>query len=395
MRETNPITDLNTQEIFDSENSLEIPIYMKREIAIVQGDGAIVYDSNGEKYIDCVSGIGVASVGHSNSDVVKAITNQASKIITTPEIFYNDTRAQLLKLLNKITPTELTQIFLCNSGTEAIEAAIKFTKSTTGKSEFISMVRGFHGRTIGALSASFNKHYKDDFEPLLTGFHFVPFNNFSKLIEKVNENTAGIIVELIQGNGGVHIAKQEFILKIRELCNEKGIMLIFDEVQTGFCRTGYMFALEKYGIIPDILCLAKAMGGGIPIGATICSSKIEIGLSKHGSTFGGNPLACAASIATIQFMLDNKLSQQAQEKGEYFLRKLQSLELRLIRKIRQEGLLIGIECKQKVGNYIIELQNNGLLVNSAGSNVIRLLPPLVISYEQLDLVIEKLSVILN
>ncbi|MCE7733580.1 MAG: acetylornithine/succinylornithine family transaminase [Candidatus Heimdallarchaeota archaeon] len=368
---------------------------MKREIAIVNGDGANVFDSDGKKYIDCVSGIGVASVGHSNPDVVNAITNQAKKIITSPEIFYNDTRSHLLKLIDNITPPELNKIYLCNSGTESIEAAIKFAKITTGKSEFISMVRGFHGRTIGALSATFNKHYKEDFQPLVPGFHFTPFNNFEKLLEKVNENTGGIIIELVQGNGGVHIAEEEFIQKIRELCDEKEIVLIFDEVQTGFCRTGYMFALERYGVIPDILCVAKAMGGGIPIGATICSSKIQIGPAKHGSTFGGNPLACAASIATINYMIDNDLSKQAHEKGAYLIEKLRSINSPVIRKIRQAGLLIGIECKKKVGPYIIQLQNIGLLVNSAGSNVIRLLPPLVISYDEVDLVIEKLSSILN
>ncbi|MHA2029060.1 MAG: aspartate aminotransferase family protein [Candidatus Kariarchaeaceae archaeon] len=395
MNKTNQIPELRTEEIFNAEDSLELPLYMKREIAIVEGEGAIVYDSNGKKYIDCVSGIGVASVGHSNSSVVEAITTQAKNIITTPEIFYNDTRARLLQLLNRITPPELDQIYLCNSGTEAIEAAIKFAKITTGNSEFISMVRGFHGRTIGALSATFNKHYKEDFQPLLSGFHFSPLNKFDKLLEKVNENTAGIIIEVIQGNGGVHIADLDFIQKVHELCNQKGIVLIFDEVQTGFCRTGRMFAFEKYGVVPDILCLAKAMGGGVPVGAVICSNKIKIGIAKHGSTFGGNPLACAASLAAIQYMIDNHLDKQAEEKGKYLHDKLLKIESPLIRKIRQIGLLVGIECKQKVGKYILELQDNGLLVNTAGSNVIRLLPPLVISYEELDMVIEKLSSILK
>ncbi len=395
MNQNNQISDPTTQEIFDSENSLEVPLYMKREVAIVKGDGAIVYDSNGKKYVDCVSGIGVASVGHSNPNVVEAITIQANKIITSPEIFYSDIRTKLLKLIDSITPPELNKIYLCNSGTESIEAAIKFAKSTTGKSEFISMVRGFHGRTIGALSATFNKHYKDDFRPLVPGFHFTPFNKFDKLLEKVNDKTAGIILELVQGNGGVHIAEEEFIKKIRELCDEKGIVLIFDEVQSGFCRTGHMFALEKYGIVPDVLCLAKAMGGGIPIGATICTERIKIGVAKHGSTFGGNPLSCAASYAAINFMIDNDLSSQAMEKGAYLMEKLQALNSPIIRKIRQIGLLIGIECKQKVGKYIIELQDSGLLVNTAGSNVIRLLPPLVISYKEIDLVIKKLTSILN
>lgn len=395
MDQTKQLTDLRTQEILDSESSLEVPLYKKREIAIVEGAGAIVYDSDGKKYIDCVSGIGVASVGHSNPDVVNAIENQAKKIITSPEIFYNDTRAKLLKLIDNITPQELNKIYLCNSGTESIEAAIKFAKITTGKSEFISMVRGFHGRTIGALSATFNNHYKTDFEPLVPGFHFTPFNKFDKLLEKVNENTAGIILELVQGNGGVHIAENEFIQKIRELCNVKGIVLIFDEIQTGFCRTGHMFALEKYGVVPDILCVAKAMGGGLPIGATICNDKIEIGIAKHGSTFGGNPLSCASSLAAIRYMIDHDLSLQAEEKGAYLLGKLLALNSPIIRKIRQIGLLIGIECKQKVGRIIIELQNMGLLVNTAGSNVIRLLPPLVISFEELDLVIDKLTSVLK
>ena len=386
---------LTTDESIKIENALELPLYSKREIVIVEGDGAKVLDSNGKEYIDCVAGIGVASIGHSNPDVIEAINHQAKRIITSPEIFYNDTRAKLLSLLNSITPSELSQTYLCNSGTEAIEAAIKFAKVTTGKTEFISMVRGFHGRTMGALSATYSSQYKEGLEPLLSGFHFTPFNKFDKLKEKISENTAGIILELIQGNGGVHIAESDFVLKIRELCDQKGIILIIDEVQTGFCRTGNMFAFEKYGILPDILCIAKAMGGGIPIGAAICSSRIKITTAIHGSTFGGNPLASAAAIATINFMIQNDLASETQKKGNYLKSLLEPHANTIIRKIRQEGLIIGIECKQKVSPYVKKLQDSGILVNTAGSKVIRLLPPLIISYEDLDRVAELLLQILR
>ena len=373
----------------------EFDIDPKRDLVIVKGKNARVWDDRGKEYIDCVGGHGVANVGHCNEAVVAAITAQARKLMTCPGVFYNDTKALLLEKLVRIAPENLKRAFLCNSGTESIEAALKFVRFATKKTEFICAMKSFHGRTLGALSATFNPKYKHDFKPLVPGFNFVPFNNFSKLEEKVNENTAGILLEIVQGEGGVNIGKKEYFQHVRRLCDERGILLIIDEVQTGFCRTGKMFAVEHFGIEPDIMCLAKSIAGGLPMGAVLCSDKIEAPLGKHGSTFGGNPLACAAAIAAIDFMTANKLAQQSAEKGNYFIDKFKQFHYNRVRDVRNFGLMIGIELKEKAKPFILELIEEGVLTLPAGTTVLRLLPPLTISYEELDIVIEKLIKVLK
>ena len=369
------------------ENKYSLGVYTKRDIVLVKGKNAKLWDENGKEYIDCVGGHGCVNIGHCNDKVVEAINKQAKKLITCSGIFYSDTRALLLEKLVSIAPKNLKKVFLCNSGTEAIEAAIKFARITTKKKEFICAMRAFHGRTMGALSATFNSEYKDDFEPLVPGFHHVPFNNFDKLKEKVNENTAAVILEIVQGEGGVNIGKKEYFAKVRALSDEKGILLIIDEIQTGFCRTGKMFACEHFSLEPDMLCLAKSIAGGVPMGAVLCSDKINVGVGKHGTTFGGNPLACAASIAAIDYMIENNLADKAKEKGEYFIKKFREHKidkLDKVREIRCLGLMIGIELKEKSQPYILKLIDMGILTLPAGSTVIRLLPPLVISKEEID-----------
>lgn len=376
------------------EQTYEFDVYPKREIVLVRGKNAKVWDSEGREYIDCVAGHGVANIGHCNDRVIEALERQARQLINCPGTFYNDTRARLLEKLVSIAPKSLKRAFLCNSGTETVEAAIKFARFTTKRKEFICAMRGFHGRTMGAMSATFNPEYRKDFEPVVEGFHYVPFNNFEKLAEKVNDQTAGVILEIVQGEGGVHVGRKDYFTKVRNLCEERDLLLIVDEVQTGFCRTGKMFASNYFDLEPDILCVAKAIAGGLPMGAVLCSEKVEPPMGKHGSTFGGNPLACAAAIAAIDYMVENRLDEQAREKGDHFVGKLSGCAFANVREIRHLGLMIGIELKEKSTPYLAKLMEKGVLALPAGATVLRFLPPLTISYEEMDFVLEKLTEVL-
>lgn len=378
-----------------TEDHYGINLFAKRGISLVRGKLARVWDESGKEYIDCTSGHGVAGIGHANPAIVDALTEQGKTLITCTGSFYNPVRAQLMEKLISLSPSSLSKVFLCNSGTESVEAALKFARISTGKKEFITAMRGFHGRTMGALSATHNPKYRTDFEPLIPGFNFVPFNNFEAIVNAVNENTAAILLEVIQGEGGVHSGNQEYFSDVQKICAEKGILLIIDEVQTGFGRTGKLFACEHFQIQPDILCLSKAIAGGFPMGAVLCSEKITISLGKHGTTFGGNPLACAVALATIGVIQNENLVHEAEEKGKYFVDNFLQHDLKPVREVRQIGLMIGIELKEKSQRFITELQINGVLVIPAGPTVIRLLPPLVISYEEMDIVIEKLVGVLR
>jgi len=375
------------------EKKFAFEVYPKRELTLVRGLGATVWDDAGKSYIDCTAGVGVASVGHANPQVAKAISDQASTLITCGGIFYNDKRARLLEKLIAIAPPGITRAFLCNSGTESMEAAIKFARHASGKSEFVCAMRGFHGRTMGALSATFK--YRDQFEPLLQGFCFVPFNNIDKLRNAVSDTTAAVVLEPVQGEGGVRPADPEYMSAVQALCDERKILLIVDEIQTGMCRTGAMFASDHFHINPDILCLAKALGGGVPIGAVLTSERVKPVVGLHGSTFGGNPLACAAALATIDFMEENKLHDRAREMGDYFAENFRADQSVKIRELRQLGLMIGIELKEKATPYLMALMDEGVLALSAGPTVIRLLPPLTINRDEIDTVIAKLKKVLE
>ncbi len=382
-------------ELINIQEQYEFDVYGKRGILIERGEGVHVFDSNGKKYLDCAAGIGVASIGHANKEVADAIYKQLKKISVVPGMFYNDAKAKLLQKLIQITSQNLTRTFLTNSGTESIEGAIKFTRYTTGKTDFVCAMKSFHGRTIGSLSATFKKQYKEEFAPLVPGFSFAPMNNYEKFISKVTDKTAGIILELVQGEGGVNIADKSFIKDIRKFCDENNLILIIDEVQTGFGRTGKMFAYENYDIQPDILCVAKAMGGGIPVGAIICDSKIKIPFGKHGSTFGGNPVASAAALATIKFIEQNKLVCNSKLQGEKLLTKLKAIESSKIREVRGLGLMIAIELKEKVKPYMQKLLDEGIIVLSAGLTVLRLLPPLIIEDNEINMIVEKIEKVLS
>lgn len=382
-------------ETKELQQKYEFDVYPKRDLTIVKGKGAKVWSDDEQEYIDCIGGIAVANVGHCNDEVVEALYEQAKKLITLPNIFYNDVRAKALEKIIEVAPKNLTRAFLTNSGTEAMEAAIKFARIVTGKTDFIAAMKGFHGRTMGALSATYKDEYREGFGPLLSGFTHVPFNKIEKLQEAITENTAGIILEPVQGEGGINIGQAEYFQAVRKICDEKGIILILDEIQTGFCRTGRFFAVEYLGIEADMMTVAKGIAGGFPVGALLCSDKIQVAVGKHGTTFGGNPLGCAAVVAAINFMQKNELAKQAEEKGTYFAEKISKLELSKVRAVRNKGLLIGIECKEKVKPYIEELMKENILTLPAGPTVIRIVPPLVISYEEIDKVIEKLEKVLK
>ncbi len=372
------------------EQQYGLDLYPKRDMVAVRGEGALLYDEKGEAYIDCAAGIGVASLGHSHPKLVTAIKQQAERLITCPNILYNDVRSELLEKLVEITPANLTQAYLCNSGTEANEAALKFARLHTGRPNFVTAMRGFHGRTMGSVSATFTKKYREAFEPLVPGFSYVPLNKIDKLEAAVDDNTAAVMLELVQGEGGVNPAQADYVAAAREICNNRGALLIIDEIQTGFCRTGKFFACNHFGLQPDILTLAKAMGGGVPVGATMLSSEINVGPGMHGTTFGGNPLACAAALAAISIYQDENLAERAAELGDYFETRLKQQELPQVRAIRRLGLMIGIELKQKAQQKLALLLEHKIVALPAGANVIRMLPPLVIEKAQIDLVINAL-----
>ena len=377
------------------QQKYEFDVFPKRDLCIVRGKGAKLWDDEGNEYIDMASGISVANIGHSNEKIVEALKTQAEKLITCPGTFYNDTKALFLEKLISVAPKNLTKAYLCNSGTEAMESAIKFSRYFTKKTDFISAMKGFHGRTLGALSATYKKDYREDFEPLVPGFSFVPYNNIEKLKEAITDKTAGIILEPIQGEGGINIADKEYLKSVQQLCNKNGIMLIIDEIQSAFCRTGKMFATEHFDIEPDMITTAKSIAGGFPMGAVLLSDKYSIPPGKHGTTFGGNPLACAAGLASIDFMLENDLCTQSIEKGEYFIDLLRKEELSKVREIRALGLMIGIELKEKVQPLLQELMNHRIVGLPAGTTVLRLLPPIVISKEDLKMVAEVLIKLLK
>ena len=378
-----------------TERRYGLEVYPKRDLTLVRGRGAEVWDDRGRRYLDCVGGIGVASVGHANPLVAQAIAEQARILVTCPGIFYNDRRAELLQKLVSIAPPGLTRAYLCNSGAEAVETAFKFARIATGRTGIVSAMRGFHGRTMGALSATFKKEYREPFAPLVPGFAFVPFGDTEKMRAAVGDATAAVVLEPVQGEGGVRPADPAYLAAVRALCKEAGALLILDESQTGFCRTGRMFACEHYGVEPDLLCLAKAIAGGVPMGAVLAGDGLPPLVGKHGTTFGGNPLACAAALAAIRFMEDEGLAERAAQLGDRFGERLSRYPLARVRAVRRLGLMIGIELRERCRPYLERLLEAGVLALPAGATVIRLLPPLVITEAQVDEVAEALAAVLG
>lgn len=376
----------------DMEDQYSLGVVPKRDVVIVKGKGARLWDDEGREFIDCVGGQGTANVGHCHEGVVEAVTRQMQRLTICPEVFHNDLRAELLKTLAEIAPEGLDRTFLCNSGAESVEAALKFARVSTGRTEIVAAMRGFHGRTMGALSATWNEKYRKPFAPLVPGFSHVKYNDAEALKAAVTSETAGVILEVIQGEGGVRLGEGGYLREAEAICKNAGALLIIDEVQTGFGRTGRMFGCEHYDLKPDILCVAKAMAGGLPMGATMCSSStVTVPTMSHGTTFGGNPVICAAAIAAIKAIRDEKMPEQAQKNGEYFRQKLLDLNASMFRDVRGLGLLIGVELKGKVTPLLKGLMERGVLALPAGNTVLRFLPPLVISQDEIDTVVEKLD----
>lgn len=385
---------MNTQQIIETESKYTSGVYSKRPAAIVRGQGARLWDSDGKQYIDCIGGQGSANVGHSNPVVVNAIAEQAARLTVATEVFYNDQRAQLEKNLVEIAPPQahINRVFLCNSGAEANEGSIKFARYHTGRKEIVATMRGFHGRTFGALSATWEPKYREPFEPLVPGFKHIPYDNLEKAAQAIDDNTAAVILEIVQGEGGVRPGSREFIEGITKLAHERGALVILDEVQTGFGRTGKMFAAEHYNIAPDLISIAKSIAGGLPMGAVLISDTIrKLEPQTHGTTFGGNPLVCAAANATIDYLREHDLPARAALLGEYALGRLKRIESPLIRDVRGLGLMLGVELKIKVTPVLQALMERGVLALPAGPNVLRLLPPLVIEQGDLDAAIDAIE----
>ncbi len=389
---------MNEKEIVDVEEKIMANTFSKRNRVLTRGKGALVWDINGNEYIDCTGSYGVAVVGHCHPKVVEAVKRQVETLIACHASFYNDARSELLEKLIGIAPKGLDKVFLSNSGAESVECAIKLARKYSGKPEIIAMVGAFHGKTMGALSATWKKKYRVPFMPLVPGFKHVPPNNLEKMREAITEKTAAVLVEPVRGEGGVRVPSDDFLPGLREICDEKDVLLIFDEVQTGFGRTGKVFACEHWNVVPDVLCLAKSVAGGIPMGATFARHDVMAAFQRgeHSSTFSGNPLVCAAASAAIDVLVEERLPERAATLGNYFKGKLEGLaeKHRIVREVRGLGLMLGMEMRFDVYNILLGCMDRGVLVLDAGRNVVRFLPPLVIEKKQIDKVVDVLDVVM-
>jgi len=390
---------MNEQEIFDIENTLMANVYAKKPLVLVKGKGTIVWDIQGKKYLDFTSSYGVAALGHSHPKIVEAINEQAVKLISCHSGFYNPKRAELLQKLVHLTPKGLNKIFLSNSGAESVECAIKLARKFSGKTEIIAFMGAYHGKTMGALSATWDKKYRKPFEPLVPDFKHVPPDNLDKLQKAITENTAAILIEPIRGEGGVRVPSKGFLQDVKEICDKNKLLLILDEVQTSFGRTGKLFAFEHWKITPDILCLAKPFAGGLPIGITVAKDHImsSLKIGEHTSTFSGGPVVCAAACAAITALQEEMLVESAAIKGKYFMTKLEELKnkYKTIKEVRGLGLMLAIELRKDVAKIIQKGSDKGLLVLNAGRNVLRFLPPLVVTKDQIDQAIAVIDLILG
>jgi acetylornithine/LysW-gamma-L-lysine aminotransferase len=382
-------------DYYELETKYGAGVYAKQQLSIVRGQGASLFDTVGNEYLDCSSGHGVANLGHAHPKVAAAIAGQAAMLVTLFESYPNDKRAALMQKMAALVPG-LERVFFCNSGAEAVEAALKFARLSTGRANIVAAMRAFHGRTFGSLSATFNKKYRQGVEPLVPGFSHVPYNDIEALDNAATTETAAVILEAIQGEGGIYPADVDYLQAAQQFCSERGALLILDEIQSGFGRTGKMFAFQHFNVTPDILCCAKSLAGGVPMGAVLIGKNVQnLTPGAHASTFGGNPLSCAAALATLEAIEEENLSGQAAEKGAYLMDKLRRINSPLVREVRGMGLMVGIELKQKVAPYLKALQDRNVIALNAGMTVLRLLPPLVISYEQIDRLVMALKEVLK
>jgi acetylornithine aminotransferase len=392
-----------TEELQQSAEQYLMGTYTRQPISIVRGRGTKVYDLEGREYVDFVAGIAVNLLGHGHPDLVLAIQKQAAQLIHTSNLYYSEPQVKLAQML--VDHSFADQVFFCNSGAEANEAAIKLArryshdKYGAGRFEIITMKQSFHGRTMATLTATGQDKVQKGYEPLLPGFRHVTFNHLTELEQAVTGSTAAILLEPIQGEGGVHVASRDYLKAVRDLCTERDVLLIFDEVQTGMGRTGTLFAYEQLDVRPDIMTVAKALGGGVPIGACLATAAVAkaFGPGSHASTFGGNPLACAAALAVLRVLLEGRVLDQARRMGEYLSKGLAECKDRhhLVRDVRGLGLLQGMEVEIDAKAVVGECLKRGLLINAAGDHVLRFVPPLIISQREIDRLLEALSQIFD
>ena len=377
------------------EDTFSAPAFQKFPLTLVRGKGSLVWDADGKEYVDFMTGYGVALIGHSNDRVAHAVAEQAARLITCHGSFYNDVRAGFLERLVKAAPKGLDRALLTNSGTETVEAAIKLARRRTGKKKIISMKGGFHGKTYGALSATWNKKYRDPFGPLLEGFEFAEYGDPVSLSNLVDGDTAAVLREPIQGESGIIVPPPDYLRQVKEICDRAGALLILDEIQTGLGRTGKMWALEHSGVIPDIMTVAKGLGGGVPIGAALATSEVANSLhgGEHTSTFAGNPLSCAAGTAALDFIRENDLPSKAVVKGERLKRGLAQIAAahKLVREIRGMGLMLALQTRFDIHAMLLESQEMGAIFGYSGRESFRFLPSLVIEESQIDRGLEILE----
>jgi acetylornithine/N-succinyldiaminopimelate aminotransferase len=388
---------MNTKEIIALNNYYIMNTYARQPIALKEGKGAVVWDVEGRSYIDCVAGIAVNNLGHAHPRLVKTICQQAQKIIHTSNLYYTEEQVKLAELLAKVSPHR--KAFFCNSGAEANEGAIKLARKYTGKGEIIAMDNSFHGRTITTITATGQKKYQEGFGPLCPGFKHVPYADVEAVSETITNETAAVLVEPVQGEGGVIVPPDGYLIDLKNLCHENNVLLIFDEVQTGFGRTGEMFASQTFKVTPDITTLAKAIAGGFPMGAVMASDEVGAAFEPgdHGATFGGDPLACATASTSIEIIHDEELLLKSRENGSYFQEKLMAImgKHSLVKDVRGVGLMLGMEMNIPCANIVDAMRDHGVLVNCAADKVLRFVPPLVISHEQIDIVTRHLDEVLE
>ena len=394
---------MNTKQIIEEAESNLIHTYNRYQIVLDKGDGVRLYDTDGKEYLDFGSGIAVFALGYNNKEYNDALKAQIDKLIHTSNYFYNEPAAKAAKALT--SASGMDRVFFTNSGTEAVEGAIKlakkyaYLKDGSTDHEIIAMEHSFHGRSMGALAVTGNKHYQEAFGPMIPGIRFAQFNNLDSVKELVNDKTCAIIFETIQGEGGVYPAKKEFIEGVRKLCDEKGILLILDEIQCGMGRSGSMFAFQQYGVKPDIVTSAKALGCGVPIGAFMATEQVAKALvpGDHGTTYGGNPLACAAAVEVFRLFDKLNVTDNVKNVGKYLETQLKSLveKYDIVKAQRGMGLIQGIELTVNPKDVIAKCLDNGLILFSAGTNVIRFVPPLVITRDDVDQMMVRLKKVLD
>lgn len=390
---------MNEKTIMETENRYMANVFSKKPVVFTKGKGALLWDINGREYLDCATSYGVALLGHCHPKVVAAVKAQAEELITCHSCYYNDKRAELIEKLVKITPKGLDKAFLSNSGAESVECAIKLARKATGKPEIIALMGAFHGKTMGALSATWDKKYREPFMPLIPEIKHVAPDNAEKIREAITDKTAAVLMEPIRGEGGVRVPPDGYLQAVREICDEKNVLLMFDEVQTSFGRTGKLFGCQNWNVTPDVMCLAKPFAGGLPIGITVAKENImsAFKLGEHSTTFSGSPLVCAAGCAAIDALLEEKLVDKAAVNGKYFKSQLEGLQAKhkIIKEVRGLGLMLGVELRYDVLNVILKALGKGVLVLDAGRTVVRLLPPLVIEKAQIDKAILVLDTVLG